>query len=155
MRPILRTLTPPRTSPPASTTPTHPPLKTTKYQPHPPPPSGAPPVACTSPPDPIPPLISWIHVPITHPDDWYLHLCRALSPPPPLPAAPLTTRPHPTRHLRGEFDTELLELAEEVQRVARVQETLSEQMLELQASVLHVREKHRCLTLTNNLYSDL
>ena len=57
----------------------------------------------------------------------------------------------PLNKIAHEFDTELLKLAEEVQQVAEVQQNLSEQMLELRASVLHVREKHRCLTLMNDL----
>ena len=57
----------------------------------------------------------------------------------------------PLDHLAQEFDAELLKLAEEVHNVARVQENLSEQMVELQASVLHVREKHRAAILRSEL----
>ena len=57
----------------------------------------------------------------------------------------------PLDHLAQEFDAELLKLAEEVHNVARIQENLSEQMVELQASVLHVREKHRAAILRSEL----
>ena len=45
----------------------------------------------------------------------------------------------PLKNLAQQFDAELLKLAEEVHNVARVQENLSEQMLELQAlSLIHI-----------------